>query len=92
MPKIDELRLIAKRSNAAVIGLTETKLDDTIQIGEIESEGYSLERSDRNRKGGGVACYVRNDLSYNVRENFSNEIETYFLTYCSQKQDLFWSG
>ena len=79
LPKIDELRLIAKESNAAVIGLTETKLDESVQIGEIEIEGYSLVRSDRNRKGGGVACYVKEDISFNVRENFSNEIENIFL-------------
>ena len=79
LPKVDELRLIVKKSNAAVIGLTETKLDDSIEVGEIEIEGYSLERCDRNRKGGGVACYVRNDISFNVRENFSNEIENIFV-------------
>ena len=78
LPKIDELRLIASKSNAAIIGLTETKLDDTIQIGEIEIEGYSLERCDRNRKGGGVACYIRNDISFNIRENFSCDIENIF--------------
>ena len=77
-PKIDELRLIAKKSNAAVIGLTETKLDESVQIGEIEIEGYSLVRSDRNRKGGGMACYINEDISFNVRENFSNEIENIF--------------
>ena len=32
-------------------------------------------RSDRNRHGGGVACYVRNDISFNVRRDFSDEIE-----------------
>ena len=54
LPKIDELRLIAKKkSNAAVIGLTET--DQSIQNGKIEIEEYTLERSDRNRRGGRVA-------------------------------------
>ena len=36
----------------AVFGLAETKLDESIQNGEIEIEGYTLERSDRNRRGG----------------------------------------
>ena len=35
-------------------------------------------RSDRNRHGGGVACYVRNDISFNVRSDFSDEIENIF--------------
>ena len=78
LPKIDELRLITIQCNAAVIGLTETKVDESIQIGEIEREEYTLERSDRSRRGG-LACYVRNDISFNIRETFSNEIENIFL-------------
>ena len=65
LPKIDELRLIAKKTNASIIGLTETKLDETIGNIEIEIDGYTMERFDRNRKGGGVACYVRNDIIFN---------------------------
>ena len=41
--------------------------------------GYILERSDRDRKGGGLACYVRRGLSYNVRDTLSDEIETIFV-------------
>ena len=74
LPKIDELRLIAKESNAAVIGVTETTLDETVLNEEIKIEGYVLERSDRDRRGGGVACYIRNDISFNIREHFSDEI------------------
>ena len=36
-------------------------------------------RSDRNRHGGGVACYIRNDISFNPRGNFSSEVENIFL-------------
>ena len=41
--------------------------------------GYILERSDRDRKGGGLACYARSDLSYNVRDTLSDEIENIFV-------------
>ena len=54
LPKIDELREIAKKTRATVIGLTETKLDATILDSEVNIEGYELIRSDRNRHGGGV--------------------------------------
>ena len=37
--------------------------------------GYSILRSDRNRNGGSVACYVRADLCFNSRNVFSNSIE-----------------
>ena len=79
LSKIDELRIIANKSKASVIGITESKLDKTVLDGEINIDGYELVRSDRNRHGGGVACYIRNDISFSVRGDFSNEIENIFL-------------
>ena len=55
LPKIDELRYISKLSNAAIIGITETKLDDSILNSELNIDGYDLLRCDRDRHGGGVA-------------------------------------
>ena len=53
LSKIDELRAIAKKSRAAVIGITESKLDESVTDEEINIDGYELIRSDRNRHGGG---------------------------------------
>ena len=47
LPKIDEIRYIAKLANATVIGLSETKLDDAVLSSELEIEGCDLVRSDR---------------------------------------------
>ena len=33
---------------------------------------------DVNGHGGGVACYIRNDTSFNVRDDFSDKIENIF--------------
>ena len=79
LPEIDELRLIAKNTDASLIGISETKLDETIENDEIKIDGYTIERFDRNRRGGGVACYVRNDIIFNVREHFSDEVENIFI-------------
>ncbi len=54
-------------------------MDQTILDSEIEIDGCNIIRKDRNRHGGGVACYIRNDICYNHRDNFSNEIENIFL-------------
>ena len=62
LPKIDEMRYIAKLTNATVIGLRETKLDNTVLRSELEIEGYDLVRSDRTRRGGGAACFVKNSI------------------------------
>ena len=64
LPKIDEIRYIAKLTNATVIGLSETKLDNAVLSSELEIKGYDLVRSDRSRRGGGVACFVKNSISY----------------------------
>ena len=53
-------------------------LDKTILDNEVKIDGYELKRSDRNRQGGGLACYIRKYLSYNVREDFSPDLESIF--------------
>ena len=73
--KIAEFRQIAKDTNSAVIGLPETKLDKTIFDSEISIPNYILIRKDRNRKGGGVACYIRSDICFNSQNYLSDEIE-----------------
>ena len=39
--KIDEIRYIAKLTNTTVIGLNETKLDNTVLSSEFEIEGMA---------------------------------------------------
>ena len=75
LPKIDELRSIAGKSNAAIIGISETKLDNSVLNSEIDIENYTIIRRDRNRNGGGVACYIRRDICFNELNIFSSDIE-----------------
>ena len=65
--KIDEPGYIAKLSEAAVIGISESKLDSSVLSSEIQIENYDLICSDINRNGGGIACFIRNDLSHNTK-------------------------
>ena len=64
LPKIDELRYIANSSNVPVIGISKSKLDESVLQSEIQINNYDLLCWDRNRNGGGVACYIRSDISY----------------------------
>ena len=66
-------------SEAAVIDISESKLDDSVLSSEIQIENYDLIRSDRNRHGGGVACFIRNDLSYNTKSFLPSKIENIFI-------------
>ena len=78
LPKINELRHIARLTNAAVIEISELKLDDFVPTSEIQIVEYDLLHCDRNRHGGGVTCYIKNDLSYNVKSYFPKDIENIF--------------
>ena len=50
--KIDKLSYIARSSNAAVIGITETKWDNTVYDFEVTVDGYNIVWNDRNRNSG----------------------------------------
>ena len=78
LPKIDETRHMTKIANAAIVGIGETKLDESILSSEIDIEGYDLLRLDLSRRGGGVACYVKKSLAYNYRDNFCKNTESIF--------------
>ena len=76
-PNIDEIRTIANRTKAAVIALTETWLDDSVNDSEISINNYCLIRADRNRQGGGVCLYIRENLTFNPRIDIKTDsIET----------------
>ena len=78
LSKIDEHRHIARLTNAAVIRVSESKLDDSVSTSEIEIDECYLLRLDRNRRGGGLACYIRINLSYNVKSYIPKDIENIF--------------
>ena len=69
---------ICESTNAAVIDICESKLDASVLEQEISFDNYKILHFDRNRHGGGVACYIRNDLSYNILFVFPCEIENIF--------------
>jgi Endonuclease-reverse transcriptase len=62
--KLDDLMLIANKEDPDVIGIAETWLHKDIGNGEINLEGYTFFRRDRESciktRGGGVLLYVRN--------------------------------
>ena len=78
LSKIEEVKIIAHRTKAAVIGISESKLDETVLNGEILIPGYTILRSDRNRNGGGVLCYIKDTIGFTRRENCSTEFENIF--------------
>lgn len=58
------------RQQFDVISINETWLNSTIDDCEVNIDGYEILRKDRNdRRGGGVAIYVRNSINYKLRSD-----------------------
>ena len=79
LPKIDEVRYITNITIASIIGISETKLDETILSSKLEVDGYDLVRLDRLRRGGGVACYFKSSIAYSYKDSFCSSIESVFV-------------
>ena len=62
LPKLHELKTIVGNTKAAIIAITKCKVYNTISNSEVEIPGYCILRCYRNKNGGAVACYVRQDL------------------------------
>ena len=81
--KLEMLKKQVERSEVDVFCASETWLHEGIPDGLVELKGYNLTRLDRmwaeiqahtkSKKGGGLICYVKNDLDYNeYRYSFLN--------------------
>ena len=79
--KFDELKSLII-GNIDVLVVTETKLDDSFPTAQFFIDGYSSPyRLDRNRHGGGILIYVREDISSKqlIKHTFRDNIEGIFL-------------
>ena len=74
--KFDELRLLVTGIFDILI-ITETKLDDTFPLSQFHIDGFSIPyRLNRNRNGGGIIIYIREDISSKIG---TKHIETLFI-------------
>ena len=78
LSKIEELRCIAKSTNAGGISICEFKLDASVLEQEISIDNCKILLCNWNRHGEGVACYMRNNLICNIISAFLLEIENIF--------------
>ena len=72
LPKyIDQLRTYMLNQPADILAINESRLDSSISSKEIGIPAYVIERNDRNRYGGGVALYIRNNIDYDRDETLT---------------------
>ena len=65
-----------------ILIITETKLDDTFPVSQFHIDGFSKPyRLDRNRNGGGVIIYVREDIPSKIltKHVLPTDIEALFI-------------
>ena len=67
LPKLAEVKRLLNQSGASVLGLSESWLDESVTDGEVNIDGYTVIRRDRNRNGGGVIVYIKDGLAFNSR-------------------------
>jgi hypothetical protein len=60
--KMDELRLRVRKHKPSIVVITESWLDSSTPDTAIGIDGYIPFRKDRNANGGGILCYVPNDV------------------------------
>ena len=73
VPKLDQIKNFANSANAAVLSLSETWLDESVHDNEVRIDGYVIERRDRNREGGGVCIYIRENLAFTRRPDVESD-------------------
>ena len=92
--KFDYLKHVIN-SNLDIFILQETKLDSSFPVNRFIMDGYKIPyRLDRNRKGGGVMIYVRDDIpSCELsNHNFTKPIEGLFIEINLRKMKLLLFG
>ena len=77
--KIDKICYFAKLTNATVIGLSKTKLDNAVLSNELEIEGDDLIKTDKFQRG--VVCFV-NTLFHIIVNLIFALIQRVFIFFC----------
>ena len=88
LSKTDELRDITNYIRPSILGITESKWDRSVTNAEVNINGYRIIRNDRNKNGGGVACYIRNDLCFHIKSIFQILLNMLFSKFSLQKLNL----
>ena len=93
-PKFEQLREVIG-NHLDILTIQETKLDSSFPIAQFLIDGYSVPyRLDRNRDGGGVMIYVREDIPSKLlsKHTFTETIEGLFIEVNLRKTKLLFFG
>ena len=75
--KFDDLQQILHDKLTDILVVAETKLDESFSNNLFSTDGYKMERRDRDRHGGGLMAFLRSDLPVKRRTDLeSKDIES----------------
>ena len=67
----------------------ETFIDSNVADNEINIDGYSIVKKNRNRHGGGVLLYVKDGIDYSeITELASEQVESVWIKLMYKKETL----
>ena len=72
----DELRLLLEKDKPHIIGINETKLDQSTHDCDLIISNYNIIRKDRDKYGGGVLMYIHNSLDFKLRDDLDFNLES----------------
>ena len=64
---IDEMRIVFAEYTFDIFAINESKISSSISDNELHIIGYNIVRKDRNRHGGGVVLYIRDNIPFSGR-------------------------
>ena len=74
---MDELRIFVSEKKPHILGIIETKIDDSNENSDIEIDDNVVERNDRNKYGRVVVLSVHKSISYKLRDDlFIDDVES----------------
>lgn len=88
LSKMAEVKILLQETNLDILAVTETKISADL-VNQIEIEGYSLVRKDRNNNDGGVLIYYKDTLVAHEETklvSMNERKETVWLNVVSQSQ------
>ena len=71
LKNIDEIRHLMNNNKIHILGLSETRLDDSVLDNEIRIDDYNIIRLDRKRTGGGIILYVHESVQFVTHHDFA---------------------
>ena len=90
--KMHEIHEILQNDYIDILGLSETKLDESFSNSVFKVQDYTCHRLDRNIYGGGIMMYVRSSIPHRIRKDLClmSQVEIIVLETTLRREKMFY--